>query len=165
MDQYFIALEPPRALAQRLQRVMSELGDEWPVPHVTLKSPEGLGEDLAWLAPAREAVAGWGVLHVTLGPVRSFDDRVLYLAVSCPGIETLHQRLVRACAHEADDLVEERPYVAHLTLSRRHVDVASRVQRWLDDLEADAPFAVDALTVFRREPTTHYRAWSHLPLI
>ncbi len=164
MDQYFIAIEAPRALAQRLTRVMSQLGDEWPVPHITVKNPLGLGPDLAWLAPAREAVSTWGPLHVRLGPLRRFDERVLYLAVTCPGIESLHQRLVEACATGAHEAEEARPYVAHLTLSRSHVDDPARVRRWLADLDGDEPFEVRALTIFHREPTTHYSAWSHLAL-
>jgi 2'-5' RNA ligase len=144
-------------------RVMSQLGDEWPVPHVTLKSPLGLGDDLAWLAPAREAVRGVGALHVRLGPVRSFDTRVLYLAVTCKGIEQLHERLLAACL-SSDVREEDRPYVAHLTLSRSHADDVARVQRWLGDREGEDPFEVRELTIFHRAPTTHYSAWSHLPL-
>ncbi len=163
MDQYFIALEPPVPLARRLVRVMSQLGDEWPVPHVTLKSPLGLGDNLAWLAPAREAVRGVGALHVQLGPVRAFDTRVLYLAVTCEGIVPLHERLLAACqSGGARD--EDRPYVAHLTLSRSHADDIARVQQWLGDLEREDPFEVRELTVFHRSPTTHYSAWSHLSL-
>ena len=166
MDQYFIAIEPPEALSQRLTRVMSQLGDEWPVPHVTVKNPLGLGPDLAWLAPAREVISHCEPLRVALGPVRTFDTRVLYLAVTCPGLDELHRRLVEACAlgreHNAIDV--ERPYVAHLTLARSHVDDVARVQRWLDDLEHAEPFEVHQLTVFHRELTSHYSAWSHVAL-
>lgn len=166
MDQYFIAIEPPEALSLRLTHVMSQLGDEWPVPHVTVKNPVGLGADLAWLAPARDVVSRCEPLHVVLGPVQTFDTRVLYLAVSCPGLDELHQRLVEACASGSGGIIvdDERPYVAHLTLSRSHLDDAPRVQRWLDDLEHAKPFEVHQLTIFHREPTTHYSAWSHLAL-
>lgn len=165
MDQYFIAIEPPEALSQRLTRVMSQLGDEWPVPHITVKNPIGLGADLRWLAPAREVISHCEPLRVALGPVRTFDTRVLYLAVSCPGLDALHQRLMDACGQGSEDaLFDERPYVAHLTLTRSHLDDAPRVQRWLEDLEHATPFDVHRLTVFHREPTTHYSAWSHVSL-
>ena len=168
MLRYFIAIEPPADQRARLAAVMRALGDPWPVPHVTLKSPHGLTPDLDWLSAVRDVAARASPLTLRLGSPGTFDGRVLYLAVEGERLAELHDSLVSAVArlHASGDEAE-RPFVAHLTL---------KVARSEGSLPAFAPlsaalsgfhaFEVDHLTVFQRdEPHTHYRAWAELPLL
>lgn len=166
---YFIAIEPPEDQRLRIADVMRELGDPWPVPHITLKSPHGLTPDLAWLPAVRDVARRSPRQRVRLGPPGTFNHRVLYLAVEGDGLEPLHLALVEAVrgAAAAALAVEERPFVAHLTLTVARSEEALPDYRrvWAPLAELDA-FESTTLTVFQRdEPHTHYRAWAELPLL
>lgn len=169
MLRYFIAIEPPPDQRARVADVMSRLGDPWPVPHITLKSPHGLTPDIGWLPAVREVAAHSPRQHVRIGPPGTFDHRVLYLSVEGSGLASLHADLVEAVRDSAPagPALLERPFVAHLTLMVARPDEAlpdyahlSATLAGLDDFEASE------LTVFQRdEPHTHYRAWAELPLL
>ena len=169
MLRYFVAIEPPPDQRSRIAAVMSRLGDDWPVPHITLKSPRGLTPDLAWLPAVRAAAARSRRLEVRIGPPATFDDRVLYLSVEGPGLAALHRALLRATISVRPDdaeLLGEKPFVPHLTLAVTHGDVGLPAYEKLADTLGDLePFVVEELTVFERdEPRTHYQAWTRLPL-
>jgi len=169
MLRYFIAIEPPADQRARIASVMSRLGDPWPVPHITLKSPHGLAPDLAWLPAVRDVAARSPRQPVRIGPPGTFDHRVLYLSVEGDGLESLHHALVEAVrdSEVAGPALVERPFVAHLTLIVARPNEAlpdyTRLSESLTDLDA---FEASELTVFQRdEPHTHYRAWAQLPLL
>ena len=168
MLRYFIAIEPPADQRRRIAGVMGTLGDPWPVPHITVKSPHGLTPNLLWLPPVREVAARTPRPRVRIGPPSTFDDRVLYLSVEGQGLESLHHALVAAVRRcQPGDLLEpERPFVAHLTLMVARSDEPlpdyRELTATLSDLDA---FEATELTIFQRdEPHTHYRAWAQLPL-
>ena len=169
MLRYFIAIEPPADQRARLADVMRALGDPWPVPHVTLKSPHGLTPDLVWLAAARDVAARTRRPTLRLGPPGTFDGRVLYLSVEGDELASLHDALVAAvrASHAGGDDAPERPFVAHLTLTVARSDeplvAYDTLSAALSGFEA---FEATVLTVFERdEPHTHYRAWAELPLL
>ena len=168
MPTFYLALEPPSYQRTRLARVMRQLGDRSPLPHITVIPPRGLGPDLSWLPPARSAVAHCQPVTVALGSVSTFHDRVLYLSVTAIGLDNLHRRLVDAL-REVVDLgtdVNARDFVPHLTLAvaRRHRTLPPHdgVVALLGDLP---PFETGEVTVCRRDgQSDHYRAWQRLAL-
>ncbi len=168
MLRYFIGIEPPADQRSRIADVMRELGDPWPVPHVTLKSPHGLTPDLAWLPGVREVAARSPRTRVRVGNPNTFDGRVLYLAVEGEWLEPLHRALAEAVRRDRadDEVIPERPFVAHLTLIVARPDEPLPQYHHLTGRLADLdPFDVAALTVFQRdEPRSHYHAWAQLPL-
>jgi 2'-5' RNA ligase len=169
MLRYFIAIEPPTDQRARLADVMSRLGDPWPVPHVTLKSPHGLTPDLGWLPAVRAVAAHSPRQRVHLGSPGTFDDRVLYLSVEGEGLESLHLALLEAVRDSVNGgtAEPERPFVAHLTLAVARPDEAlPNYHHLAADLADFEAFDARELTVFQRdEPHTHYRAWAELPLM
>ena len=168
MLRHFIAIEPPADQRERIADVMGQLGDPWPVPHITLKSPLGLTPDLAWLPAVREVATRSPHQHVRLGPLGTFDHRVVYLSVEGDGLESLHLALIEAVRDSvaSGPSLVERPFVAHLTLSVARPDaVLTDYTRLCAPLADLGDFEASALTVFQREePHTHYRAWAELPL-
>lgn len=161
LTRYYLALEPPSELRAALGRLMRSLGAHHPVPHVTLIAPPDLSDDRAWLEPAARVARATAPFLVRLGPLDSFDDRVLFLAVDSPEAVLLRDRLVEALELE----VRGADFVPHLTLAQ-----ASR-RRPLPALSDEdvvpvmgQPFSAEALYVFAQdEPDRPYRAERSLP--
>ena len=169
MLSYFIAIEPPVDQRHRIGAVMRQMGDPWPVPHITVMAPNGLTPDLAWLSRVREVAAQSPRFTVRIGEAKTFGDRVLYLSVEGTGLDSLHRRILEAVSPVADLVPEpsgEREYLPHLTLARSRKEGAlPPFQELVSTLRDIPPFEVVELTVFRREdPSTRYRAWKRLPL-
>lgn len=145
------------------------LGDPWPVPHITVKSPEGLTPDLMWLPKVREAAARSKHFSVKIGPPRAFDNRVLYLSVESAGLERLHRSIEEVFPLAKSYLVDssnDRAFIPHLTLSVAREDhKLPPVGAWGSTLLDFDRFEISELTVFRRDvPSTHYEPWITLPL-
>jgi 2'-5' RNA ligase len=169
MLRYYIAIEPPVDQRLRIGAVMRQMGNPWPVPHITVIAPDGLTPDLAWLSKVIEVAAQSARFSVKIGEAKTFDDRVLYLSVEGTDLPSLHQRILEAVSPEADLVPEwssEHEYVPHLTLTRSHnANVLSQFEELASTLGDIPSFEVIELTVFRREdPSTQYRAWRRLPL-
>jgi 2'-5' RNA ligase len=148
---------------------MKLLGDPWPVPHITLKAPDGLTPDLSWLAKARDIAARTPRFDVTIGAPRTFGTRVLYLSVEGSALEHLHRELAKIVSH-ADGVEhnssDSRSFTPHLTLSVAHEGLGvPPIGSWAATLHELETFEVTELTVFRRDvPSTHYQLWATLPL-
>ncbi len=166
---YFVGIRPPRAHSLLIAHAMRLLGDPWPVPHITLKSPNGLTPDLDWLRRIRELAAQTPRFDVAIGSPRTFDDRVLYLAVEGAALESLHNYIAkifsRVEVHEGGSS-RARSFTPHLTLSvAREGHRLPPIGSWTLSLNGLESFEVAELTVFRREVSaTHYDAWATLPL-
>lgn len=169
MYRYFIGIRPPQTQSILITHVMNLLGDPWPVPHITLKAPDGLTPDLNWLTKVREIAAQTPRFDVTIGAPRSFGNRVLYLSVEGAALERLHDDLSKIVSHAngfEHDPSDARSFTPHLTLSVAHEGHGlPPIGAWalaLHDLET---FEVTELTVFRRDvPSTHYQPWATLPV-
>lgn len=169
MFRYFIAVRPPQEQSVHIANVMSMLGDPWPVPHVTVKDPDGLTPDLMWLSRVREVAAQSARFNLKVGLPRTFGNRVLYLSVEGTGLERLHHDIEAIFSRRAGfkaDSSGERAFTPHLTLSVAHEGhELPPIGAWASSLRGLGPFEVSELTVFRRDvPSTHYQAWTTLPL-
>ena len=169
MLKYFIAIEPLRDQRVRIATVMRQMGDPWPVPHITVKAPDGLTSDLAWLPRVREVAARSARFIVTIGEARTFGNRILYLSVEGTNLAQLHQSILEVISPNSDlepTFSKEREYVPHLTLAIAHKENAlPPYEQLVSTLQKLDPFEVVELTIYRREdPATHYRVWKRLPL-
>ncbi len=167
---FYLAIDPPPVDRARLSLVMRRLGDPSPLPHVTVVEPPRLSSNLSWWeSVARVVGATRELIEIQPRGVRTFDARVLYVALDAPLLATLRQRLLEVIEPESNDLGSHgdvRPFVPHLTL------VVARRGRPLPDPEKIEPlvahlepFRVLELTLYRRDLATHeYRAWRRIRL-
>jgi len=168
MIRYFIGIDPPAVLRERIAAVMRSLGDPTPVPHITVKDPRGLTEDLSWLPRVRAEIARLSPLTVTLGPLAHFDHRVLFLSVQCPGLDVVHERIAAHIPLPREDLPGVNavaPFTPHLTLwvqrGGRSLPSTHELASALGDLGS---FRARELTLFRRaRADAPYHPWRQLP--
>ena len=166
---YYLAIEPPPVDRARLSLVMRRLGNPSPLPHITVVEPPRLSPHLSWWDAVTDVGAEAEPIEIEPRGVRTFDDRVLYLAINSTSLIDLRRRLLDAIApstieHSRTD--DDQPFVPHLTL------VMARRGRPLPDLEAIEPLAAHfeafqavELTLFRRDVAAHaYRAWRRVTL-
>ena len=169
MTSYYIAIQPPIDDTTRIAAVMRQLGDPSPLPHITVKAPNGLTPSLEWLPKVRDAAARFARFNITIAEPGTFGNRVLYLAVHSIELVELHQRILEVVAPTAELVArfgEDRPYTPHLTLAVAHnagaLPAYEQEVSCLRDLE---PFEAHDLTVFRRDDSSSlYRSWMRLPL-
>ena len=149
----------------RIATVMRQLGDHWPVPHITVKSPNGLTPDLKWISRVRIVAEQVAPFRVKIDQPGTFGDRVLFLSVDSPGLVELHRRVLDVVSR-AVDIDAERVFVPHLTLSiSRHAQGLPPFEELVSTLRDLEAFEVFDLTVFRREESSsHYQSWTRLPL-
>ncbi len=153
MTTYFLGVEVPVDTRRRLSRTMRRLGDDHPLPHVTLVAPPLLDESLDWLEPMRSTASQFPRFELSFGAARTFDDRVLYLAVESAPLVELHSRLLTALGASPKQKAahETSPYVAHLTLAvARGRRALPPYEAALAELGALHPIAVRSVVVFAR---------------
>ncbi|HEY1760954.1 MAG TPA: 2'-5' RNA ligase family protein [Acidimicrobiales bacterium] len=166
---YYLAVDPPPVDRARLSLVMRRLGNPSPLPHITIVEPPRLSPDLSWW----ELVVGVGAasapVEIETEGVRTFDDRVIYLALNSPSLADLRCRLldvITSDAGEQSSADERRTFVPHLTLAvarrGRPLPHSEKVEPLVAHL---APFRASELTLYRRDIAAHgYRAWRHVAL-
>jgi 2'-5' RNA ligase len=166
---YYLAIEPPPVDRARLSLVMRRLGNPSPLPHITVVEPPRLSPDLSWWDAVTDVGAEAEAVEIEPRGVRTFDDRVLYLAINSTSLAQLRRRLLDAISSATDvhpRAEDIQPFVPHLTL------VMARRGRPLPDLEAIEPlvahleaFRAVELTLFRRDVAAQaYRAWRRVTL-
>jgi 2'-5' RNA ligase len=165
---YYLAVEPPPADRARLSLVMRRLGNPTPLPHITVVEPPRLSPELSWWNSVVNVGTTSEPVEIEPEGVRTFDGRVLYLAVHAPSLTDLRHRLLEAVALATDhsSVGEGQPFVPHLTLT------IARRGRPLPDLEKIEPlvahlepFRAVELTLYRRDIAAHgYRAWRRVSL-
>lgn len=164
---FFVAITPPEEMSAELAKLMGDLGDPWPVPHVTVKAPPGLTADGWWLDHVRAVASRTAPFEVLIGGLRTFGHRVVYLAVSATPLEEVHRRLIELIPEtsaERQGREEPQTYVPHLTLA---VARSSRPLPPLEEVRARLgplpPFFAHELVVYRREdPSRGYEPWHRL---
>lgn len=165
---YYLAVEPPPVDRARLSLVMRRLGSLSPLPHITVVEPPRLSAELAWWDAAMKVGSASVPILVEPDGVRTFDDRVMYLAVYAPSLIDLRSRLLEAISPErgGSSPGDEQPFVPHLTLATarrgRPLPELHTIQPLVAHLE---PFVAVELTLYRRDIAAHgYRAWRRIVL-
>jgi 2'-5' RNA ligase len=153
-----------------VREFMVRMGDQAPLPHITLHAPNGLEPDLTWLAPVGEVAGQCPTFTVSLGAPQFFDVHVLYLAVHSKEIRSLHEALVRAVSHSTKDSCathEGGAYIPHLTLARFN-DTDFEQRQWARSLAEGLtpidPFEVHEIVIFEKVGAGPYVAWRRLAL-
>jgi 2'-5' RNA ligase len=143
---------------------MRRLGNPSPLPHITVIEPPRLSTDLSWWEPVTEGGMNSRPVEIEFHGVRTFDDRVLYLAVHSPSLGVLRHRLLDAT--DQPNILEGQPFVPHLTLVVAHrgrpLPDPKKIEPLIAHLER---FRAVELTLYRRDIAAHgYRAWRRVAL-
>jgi 2'-5' RNA ligase len=166
---YYLAVDPPPVDRARLSLVMRRLGNPSPLPHITVVEPPRLSPDLSWWNSVVEIGATSAPVEIEAQQVRTFDDRVIYLAVNAPSLAELRRRLlgvIAPAAVEPTSMDERQTFVPHLTLMIAHRGRPLPDPEQIESLVAHLePFRAVELTLYRRDIAAHgYRAWRHVSL-
>jgi 2'-5' RNA ligase len=169
MARFYVAVKPPEPQSRILAEVMGDLGDPWPLPHVTVLPPPGLSRDQAWLPEVRAVAERSEGFRVAFAPMGSFDDRTIYVGVESPGLVELHAQIHAALARDPESrrrYAVGRAYVPHLTIARVSPERApATIERVAPALAGLEPFTARELTVFTREESAPaYHPWAWLAL-
>lgn len=161
---YYLAVEPPPVDRARLSLVMRRLGNPSPLPHITVVEPPRLSPDLSWWDRVSGVVINSEQVEIELQGVRTFDDRVLYIAVHAPSLVDLRRRLLNVT--DQSNVAEDQPFVPHLTLVVAHrgrpLPDPKKIEPLVAHLET---FQAVELTLYRRDIAAHgYRAWRRITL-
>ena len=110
---YFVGLEPPAALKERVLGWQARFEHAITAPHVTLKAPGTLTP--AQRQACREAAASTEAFDAEIGGAATFGERVIFLKAGGEGLTRLHAALVAAVGEPAGPF-ELSGYHPHLTL-------------------------------------------------
>lgn len=129
---FFIGVTPPEDIRQRILHLQTAFHCRLIAePHITIKTQSGLTADRAWLKPVENLLRQQTPFHVTLTGLLTvpkwFWDEALLLGVQSPGINKIHDdllRLINPSAELRHKYFEDRPYVPHLTLADRSYGVS-----------------------------------------
>jgi 2'-5' RNA ligase len=161
---YYLAIQPPPVDRARLSLVMRRLGNPSPLPHVTVVEPPRLSADLSWWDAVTEVGRKSEPIQIELKGVRTFDDRVLYLAVQASSLGNLRRRLLDVL--DVSNAGDDQPFVPHLTLlvarRGRPLPDPKNIEQLVAHLD---PFRAVELTLYRRDLAPQgYRAWRRVAL-
>jgi 2'-5' RNA ligase len=122
---YFIGITLPKETAKRIASFQKSFSsNELPKilePHITIKTKNGLAEDLNWLDKIRPILENYPKFEVVLDGVGIFGDSVVIIRVlPSREITTLHKALFNAIKPNEQDVAkkyfENEKYEAHITL-------------------------------------------------
>ena len=166
---YFIGIEPPHAVKERVLGWQATFEHSITAPHVTLKAPGQLTP--AQRLACRETVAQVEPFDAQIGGVATFGQRVIFLKAGGEGLTRLHAALVKAVGEPAGPF-ELGGYHPHLTLMLNwrpmygdwH-DAHASAQAEFADLEAQPlRFTVRQVALFQKEeagqPYTVAECWA-----
>jgi len=121
---FFIGIVPPLATKEQIFEFQKSFSSNkvpyFNEPHITLKTPSGLLEDKAWLAPLTTLVGGHTPFEIKLDGLDGFENRVLFLNPAfSEGLMNLHNKLVTLLnpnTEAREKFFEGTLYQPHLTL-------------------------------------------------
>jgi 2'-5' RNA ligase len=124
MPRYFIAVIPPAAYSSRIVAFQKTHPENWLVgevePHITVKAPNGLSDDLEWLKPVKRVCGSFYPFTVKISEPESFGKSVLFLKISSPGILELHRKLAGLFDPSPAEILENFEldyYIPHISLA------------------------------------------------
>lgn len=166
---FFIGIVPPDSYRARIVSFRQRWGAPRTEPHITVKAPAGLTDDLAWLDRVEEGCRVFPCFPVSLGHPEMFGQDVVFLKVASPEIRALHSRLVEA-AGAVPGPFELQEYVPHLTLGERGhglsaADLQEIGRMAAAELHPYRSFAVNFVRVYSRgDGNSEYRKFADIPL-
>lgn len=162
---FFIGIVPPLATKERIFEFQKSFPSNkvpyFNEPHITLKAPNGLTEDKAWLAPVMTLVGNQKPFEIKLEGLDGFEDRVLFLNPTfSEGLVNLHTKLV-ALLNPAEESLkkfyEGSLYHPHVTLGETTwggmskeelVDMRKKAET---EFSSIPPFLVTFVRVYQKE--------------
>lgn len=176
---FFIGIVPPPETKERILSFQKSFPSNkipfFHEPHITLKAPNGLTEDKAWLNKVATFVGGYPRFSVTLEGLDTFGERVLFLNPIFPQeLITLHVRLIELFYSDPESgnrFFEGSVYHPHLTLGETTwggmspeelVEMRKRAEVELLNIP---PFQVEFIRIFQKERDGEpYRKLLDIPL-
>lgn len=166
---YFVGIALPNVLSEQIQTIQTAVLKNRPVmeplvPHITLLHPNILMtlSPLYFIPIIKEASQALLPISVELTGIDMFDERVLYIAVKCPGLITLQEKLVGMLPDDIRARYEVgREYTPHVTIAQAKPlqtlsrDVAHHLRRDLNQL-LPTKFTAKALTQFTWQADRRY---------
>jgi 2'-5' RNA ligase len=121
---FIIFIVPPLDIEERIFKFQKSFpSNKVPYfyqPHITLKAPSGLSEDMAWLERVKILVGNHVPFEIKFKGLGEFDDRVLFLKpVFSDGLMDLHNKLITLLNPSTEargKFFEGSLYNPHLTL-------------------------------------------------
>ena len=165
----FLGLAAPPEFAREVQAWQRSLSHVITAPHITLKAPGGLTDDLAWLPQVQQACARFSPLVVTLSGVRTFGKRVIYLGVRGERLPDLHRALLAAVSPARRLAHEGEGYTPHLTIVLTDAPLGVPFGEALElarrTFTAPVSFTADSVRLYRKPiPGTPYQPERDFPL-
>ncbi|WP_217594685.1 2'-5' RNA ligase family protein [Cohnella sp. GbtcB17] len=130
---FFIGIVPPEEYKEQIlvfrNKWAKTFRNRWDIngfrapvePHITVKLPNGLTEDMIWLERVRETCASFPSFQITLSKPGSFGTAVAFLSVESKEIFRLHKNLVDAISPPPEFIdrnTELDNFIPHLTLGQ-----------------------------------------------
>lgn len=124
---YFIGLTLPTDISSAIIDVQTSLYDDnillQPlVPHITIIQPNALSQiSPIWIKPVAKNIANnYLPLKAKITDVKTFNDKVIYLAIDCPGLIDMQKDLVAALPKDIYQryYVGRLPYTPHITIAQ-----------------------------------------------
>ena len=146
MPRYFIAVMPPAAFSSKIvafQKMHPENRLAVEVePHITVKAPNGLGDDLEWLKSVKRVCRSFCPFDVEIEGPDTFGTSVLFLKVSSPGILELHRELAGLFVSSPAEIPENFEldyYTPHISLAIAGNGLSGELLEMIK-MEADSQF-------------------------
>ena len=124
MPRYFIAVIPPVAFSSKIVTFQNMHPENWLAgevePHITVKAPNGLGDDLEWLESVKMVCRSFCPFDVKIEEPDTFGTYVLFLKIYSPGILELHRKLAGLFDSSSAEILENFEldyYTPHISLS------------------------------------------------
>jgi len=176
---FFIGIVPPLDLNEKIfdfQRSFpSNKVPYFHKPHITLKAPNGLTEDLTWLEKVKMVVGDQSVFEIKLEGLDNFEDRVLFLKPAySKDLMDLHLKLVSLLCPDIENenkFFEGPLYHPHLTLGETtwgemtKEELVLMRKRAESELSNIPSFKVSFVRVFQKEKDGEpYQKFLDIPL-
>ena len=172
---FFAAIVPP----VQFSMMVSDFQKRYPEnrqpgivePHITVKTPDGLTDDLSWLVPLREECRKVQPFEVSILQPETFDTSVLYLGIESGKITDLHRSLVecvKPTPAEIRENFELERYEPHLTLAISDdlmtPDLLEKIKKEAES-EFTGVFRFNAMfaRIFRENPDGSYIQYEDIP--
>lgn len=123
--QYFIGIAPPPEISETIVLFQKSIpNNHTPFlfePHITIKGPDGLTEDMVWIDLARNVLKNFQKIEIILNGIDTFENKVLFLRpFPAEKIVTMHRKLLSALKSTTNVIegeFENERYIPHLTLA------------------------------------------------
>jgi 2'-5' RNA ligase len=118
---FFVGIVPPANIYDTVVTIQNEFGDNRLEPHITIRPPETVTDESAWINAIEQVGNTFAPIPIHLPGTGSFGKRVLFIDVKSDSLAELHGSLCEAIkSFEQKDNRQQQSnsFHPHLTLGR-----------------------------------------------